>query len=276
MNCSRCGKEMTIKHIRTGTDQNGNPIYHKYALCYHCKIKRDLEKEKQPSPPIKRNKRRNRKKTRTLFLIILFLCILALAAGFFFYQKSRTDKEKEKQNVVQKNHKNVITASDYNDLKLSISMEEAQHTIGTEGNLLTRTSTDNMVTERYQWVSKDEEGTVLLTFQDGKLISISQTGMKEEDTSDISESAIQKLTPGMALEDVNSTLKGKGVRISETILNGVTTSIYGWGQKGNDYLYSAVFLDNVMQYSASVEPKKQVSSSDTASEEETSEEKIEE
>lgn len=246
MRCSRCGKEMTIKNIQTSTDKSGNPIYHKYALCYNCRIKRDLEKSKRIS--VSGKKRKNRKRKISLLLTILLLLIAALASGFFFYQKSQSDKAKNKQTVVNDKRKNFITASNYNDLKLGMTLDEVLDMIGAEGSLLTRATVDSAITERYQWITKEENGTVLLTFQDNKLISISQTGMKDDDLSEIPETSLEKVKPGMSLKDVNSAFGSPGIRISETILDGVTTSVYGWGKNGNDYLYSAVFIDGNMQY----------------------------
>ncbi len=245
MKCSRCGEEMKIKNIRTGTDRHGNPVYHKYAVCYHCKIKRDLEKGKSTSAP--RNKKKRRKRKSYLLIVLLLLLIIGLTAGFFFYKKLQTDKAKEEKNVVTNQHKNLIETKDYNDLKLGMTLTEVIDQIGSEGNALTKTTVDSAVTERLQWVTKEGNGTVLLTFLDEKLISISQTGMKNSDPSEISENLIEKLKPEMALKDVNVALESTGIRISETILDGVTTSVYGWGQNGNDYSYSAVFIDDKMQ-----------------------------
>lgn len=47
MKCTRCGKEMTIRPIETGTDEAGNPVFTRYALCYNCKIKVNLDKKKE-------------------------------------------------------------------------------------------------------------------------------------------------------------------------------------------------------------------------------------
>ena len=245
MKCSRCGEEMKIKKIQTGTDRHGNPIYHKYAVCYHCKIKRNLEKGQNTSSS--RNRRKRKKKKPYLLITLLILLILGLSAGFLFYKKQQSEKEKEKENVITNQHTNLIEVKDYNDLKLGMTLDEVIDQIGTDGNSLTKTTLDSAVTERLQWVTKEGDGTVLLTFLDEKLVSISQTGMKDSDSSEIPENLVTKLKPGMALKDVNVTLESTGIRISETILDGVTTSVYAWGQNGNDYFYTAVFIDDKMQ-----------------------------
>ena len=47
MKCTRCGKEMTIKPMQSGTDESGEPVFTRYAFCYDCKIKVNLDKQKE-------------------------------------------------------------------------------------------------------------------------------------------------------------------------------------------------------------------------------------
>ena len=47
MKCTRCGKEMTIKPVQSGTDESGEPVFTRYAFCYDCKIKVNLDKQKE-------------------------------------------------------------------------------------------------------------------------------------------------------------------------------------------------------------------------------------
>lgn len=50
MKCTRCGKEMTIKPVQSGTDESGEPVFTRYAFCYDCKIKVNLDKKKERDP----------------------------------------------------------------------------------------------------------------------------------------------------------------------------------------------------------------------------------
>lgn len=50
MKCTKCGKEMTIRPIQTGTDEAGEPVFTRYAFCYDCKIKVNLDKKKEKNP----------------------------------------------------------------------------------------------------------------------------------------------------------------------------------------------------------------------------------
>ncbi len=47
MKCTRCGKEMTIKPVQSGTDEGGESVFTRYAFCYDCKIKVNLDKKKE-------------------------------------------------------------------------------------------------------------------------------------------------------------------------------------------------------------------------------------
>ena len=62
MKCTRCGKEMTIKPVQSGTDESGEPVFTRYAFCYDCKIKVNLDKQKQ----------RERKREGKSFLLFRF------------------------------------------------------------------------------------------------------------------------------------------------------------------------------------------------------------
>lgn len=247
MKCSRCGAEMKIKNIQTGTDRHGNPIYHKYAFCYNCKIKRDLEKRRTSNS----SKRQNQKKKKKLILslsLLLFLLFIVVAV-LFFYQKYKADKTaKENKSVITTTRKNLIETKDYNDIKLGMSQEEILDIIGTDGSLLTKTSMDSAVLERYQWITPDNSGTVLLTFLDSKLISLSQTGIKDAELSKISDKELAQAKAGMTLEEISNTFGNSGIRISETIHDGVTTSVYCWEHSKTGILYSAVFVEGKLQH----------------------------
>lgn len=47
MKCTKCGKEMTIRPVQTGTDEAGEPVFTRYAFCYDCRIKVNLDKKKE-------------------------------------------------------------------------------------------------------------------------------------------------------------------------------------------------------------------------------------
>lgn len=247
MRCSRCGAEMKIKNIQTGTDRRGNPIYRKYAVCYHCKTKRNLEKD---LPAASSKRRRRKKRKRLIFpLILLLILLLTIIAGFFFYKKYKADQNaKEENSIVTNARKNLIDPKDFNDIKIGMSQDEIIDLIGTDGSLLTKTSIDSSVWERYQWITKEGQGTVLLTFLDGKLISLSQTGIKDDDLSEISDKELALAKAGMSREELSDTFGSSGIRISETINEGVTTSVYYWKHDKTGILYSAVFVDGKLQH----------------------------
>lgn len=46
MNCPLCHKEVVIKNKQVGTDENGQPIVCRYAICYDCKKQWNLDKAK--------------------------------------------------------------------------------------------------------------------------------------------------------------------------------------------------------------------------------------
>ncbi len=254
MKCSRCGAEMKIKNVKVDTDMHGNPVYQKYAYCYHCKIRRSLSRHKSSSgSSAKRpSKSTRRRKKKHIFLTVMpwLLIVVVIAGGcFFFIQRSRVEDARKKETVVTKTRKNLITADAFSQLKTGMTLNEVKGIIGTDGSRLLQTSNDTSTTERYQWLEKDGNGTVLLSFIDEKLVSLSQTGMETENSSSLSPEAVGALKPEMSLEEVNASLGVNGVRISETAADGVTTSLYQWSDDGAaDHKISVVFIDDGAAY----------------------------
>ena len=46
MQCPICNKELVIKKKKVGETENGEAIYHKYAVCHDCKKQWNLEKQR--------------------------------------------------------------------------------------------------------------------------------------------------------------------------------------------------------------------------------------
>ena len=62
MKCTRCGKEMTIKPVQSGTDEGGESVFTRYAFCYDCKIKVNLDKKKETAEDVVETKTKKKKK----------------------------------------------------------------------------------------------------------------------------------------------------------------------------------------------------------------------
>mgnify|MGYP000862160608 FL=1 len=167
MKCSRCGSEMKIKSVKVDTDIHGNPIYNKYAYCYTCKIKRNLGQLKAPA---KRSHKRKRKKGKLVVALILIL-LLIIGIGTFFFIKNLKEKQSQNEStVVTPTGNNKISTDSYEQLETGMPYDEVKSLIGNAGNKLLQVTSDENSAERYQWITKDGEGTVLLSFEDGNLI----------------------------------------------------------------------------------------------------------
>ena len=46
MKCPICGKEVELQNKQVGTDANGAPVFHEYAVCRDCKKQWDLDKQR--------------------------------------------------------------------------------------------------------------------------------------------------------------------------------------------------------------------------------------
>lgn len=64
MKCPICGKEVELQNKQVGTDANGTPVFHEYAVCRDCKKQWDLDKQRAKKRAEKANASA-RKKTGT-------------------------------------------------------------------------------------------------------------------------------------------------------------------------------------------------------------------
>lgn len=250
MKCSRCGAEMKIKNVKVGTDIYGNPIYNKYAYCYNCKIKRKLEQSKSSSVSNRSHtaKRAKKHRKKRLLITLIFLILLAITVGTgFFIQKNKAEvarKEKEKA-LITESRKTRISSKAFSKLETGMTLQEVLDIIGNSGNKLVQTTSDDSVMERYQWIADSRNGSVLLTFKDEKLISISQVDMTSDSTS-FSTDSINNIKTGMSYKEVINTLGSDGSLISETSMDGVTTQIYTWRDRDSSITITTVFRDDVL------------------------------
>ena len=246
MKCSHCGSEMKVKNVKVDTDIYGNPIYNKYAYCYNCKIKRNLGQQKRIA---KRSGKSSSRRTKSKFLIVILLILLFLIGicSFFFvryFNHSHAQNENIGNTPIGKNN---ISSNALKQLETGMTYNEIKDIIGNEGNKLLQVSSDDHSSTRYQWTTKDGNGTVLLTFQDEKLISISQAGLKPNASFSLSEHMKKELKFDMSYDEIIKLLGKDGVLLSETLQNGFTNKLYMWDDSTSGKSFSAVFVDDKLR-----------------------------
>lgn len=250
MKCSRCGSEMKIKNVKVDTDIYGNPIYNKYAYCYTCKIKRNLGQQKtitkRPNRSSSHRAKKKRKNKRLLILLLLFLLIIGIGA-FLFIRHANQKPIQNENSVSTMNGKNKISSDALEQLETGMTYSEVTDLIGNEGNKLLQVNSEETSAERYQWTAKDGEGTVLLSFRDEKLVSISQTGMKTDASVSLSEDMKKELKSDMSYDDVVKLLGEKGLLLSETLQDGFTNKLYVWKDANTGKPFSAVFIEDKLR-----------------------------
>lgn len=251
MKCSRCGAEMKIKNVKVDTDIYGNAIYHKYAYCYHCKIKRNLGPQKATSLNSRKlSAKRARKRRRKLIFLTVFLILLLTVlagAGIFFLQKNRNRTAPQKETVASEGRRNKINAKSFSKLETGMTRQEVFDIIGNNGNKLMQTASDDSASERYQWTADRGNGAVLLTFKDEKLINISQVDMKESASAKLSADSLGKVKYGMTYKEVAKELGTDGTLISETVNDGVTNALYTWYDSASKIKITVVFQNDKVQ-----------------------------
>lgn len=247
MKCSRCGAEMKIRNVKVDVDIYGNAIYNKYAYCYHCKIKRNLGQQKAAGGSSRNLSSKRAKKRRRKIILISVISVLLLTAiagtGIFFLQKRKADAASKEKAVVTDTRKNKISTKSFSKLETGMTFQETLDIIGTDGSRLMQTTSEESTLERYQWVADKGDGAVILTFKDQKLINISQTDMAS-DYAKLSSDSARKIESEMSYDDVKNALGTDGTLMSETVTDGITSSMYTWYDSDSQIRVTVIFQDD--------------------------------
>lgn len=250
MKCSRCGSEMKIKNVKVDTDIYGNPIYHKYAYCYNCKIKRNLGEQKVLAKPTHRSSSHRAKKRRKNKIVITILLLLLLLAGIsiFLFTKHSDQKQTKNENITNTLiAKNKISSDALKQLKTGMTYEKVKDIIHNEGNKLLQVNSNKVPEKRYQWTTENGRGTVLLSFQDEKLISISQTETKSVTAVALTDNIKKELKSDMTYNETTTLLGNEGLLLSETLQDGLTSKLYIWKDSTSKKYFSAIFVEDKLQ-----------------------------
>lgn len=250
MKCSHCGSEMKVKNVKVDTDIYGNPIYHKYAYCYNCKIKRNLGEQKVLAKSTHRSSSHRAKKRRKNKIIITILLLLLLITGIsiFLFVKNSSQKQTQNENISNTLiSKNKISSNALKQLKTGMTYEEVKDIVHNDGNQLLQVNSDKVLVKRYQWTTDNGKGTVLLSFQDEKLINISQTETKSVTTVALTNNIKKEVKSDMTYNEITSLLGNDGLLLSETLQNGLTSKLYIWKDSASKKYFSSIFIENKLQ-----------------------------
>lgn len=250
MKCSRCGSEMKIKNIKVDTDIYGNPIYHKYAYCYSCKIKRNLGEQKVLAKPTHRSSSHRAKKRRKTKILITILLLLLFLVGISIFLLNKSFMQKKTENKTVANTvivKNTISSDALEQLKTGMTYEEVKDLIRNEGNKLLEVDSNKIPAKRYQWATENGKGTVLLSFQDEKLISISKTDSSSVKFVDFTDKIKKEFKFDMTYNEIISLLGNEGSLLSESLQNGIISKLYIWKDSNSKQYFSAIFVEDKLQ-----------------------------
>lgn len=94
MKCAKCGSELRFGNEQVGIDQNGIPIFHRFAYCDSCMLKNDMDE--QIANNKKKSERNRRKKTLSAILSIVgVVALVVIILGKYGGEDNNTYQEKE-------------------------------------------------------------------------------------------------------------------------------------------------------------------------------------
>lgn len=154
---------------------------------------------------------------------------------------------KKKNTVVTETRHNKISTNSYLKLETGMTMDEVLDIIGSDGNKLMKAASEKSIVERYQWIADKGDGAVVLTFEDEKLINICQTDMITSDSVSLSEKSTKAIQTEMSYKDVKNKLGADGTRLSETLADGIVTSMYTWHDNISNKKLTVIFQNDKVQ-----------------------------
>lgn len=251
MKCSKCGSEMKVKDVRVDTDVFGKPIYKKYACCYNCKTKYTLDRTESSASSSRRlaaRKRKKRKQKKIILLAASLIGLVFIVGVSVFLMRDKKTTGKSENAVIEDVRRNKISAKAFAKMETGMLERDVVDIIGNEGNKLMQMTTEESVVERYQWSAEKGDGTVLLTFKDDKLISISQVGMTSGGKILITDEMVSAVKAEMSYEEVMHVMGTSGTLMSETVTDGVTTELYSWMDESTGLSVSVVFSNDKVKF----------------------------
>ncbi len=135
-----------------------------------------------------------------------------------------------------------ITKKEFKKIKTGMSYKEVLKIIGKKGKLISTSETNGAKTNTYQWRS-GSSGTVVIIFQDNKVMSKTQVGVE---SSKVTVTSVQydKVKKAMTYKQVAKLLGGDGVVSSTAEVAGQKATVYSWNGKSSGSTCMITFLND--------------------------------
>ena len=119
-----------------------------------------------------------------------------------------------------------ITKKEFKKIKTGMSYKEVLKIIGKKGKLISTSETNGAKTNTYQWRS-GSSGTVVIIFQDNKVMSKTQVGVESSKVT-VTSMQYDKVKKAMTYKQVAKLLGGDGVVSSTAEVAGQKATVYSW------------------------------------------------
>ena len=138
-----------------------------------------------------------------------------------------------------------LTKDKYESLDFGGSYESAVEILGVDGIEISSGSVAGQPERtEYEWKKSFEE-KITLTFQDGGLITRSQTGVIKSEGADVSKEKYEQIADGMSYSAMVELFGGDGIEESKTVIPNITTTAsYVWAKDDPFVRISVVFQDD--------------------------------
>lgn len=176
---------------------------------------------------------KKKKKGGCLRIVLIVLAILFLAAVVKAI-KDPSDDSGRRSDTSENTSDNAsdnasgITADKFNQITMGMSYDQVKEIIGEDGKNISEAESGGSVATMYQWDEADGLGNVLITIQDGAVISKTQTAILENNGVVIDLDKYNQINTGITYDEVKNIVGGDGLLSTETLLAGISSQIYIW------------------------------------------------
>lgn len=164
--------------------------------------------------------KKKRSRLKIVLIILLLLIVLAAIGGIIKISKDKADTG-TKGTIT-------ITADQFSQIENGMTYKQVTKIIGGEGEKISEDNTGDTVTAMYQWHGSDDTGNALITFEDGKVVSKTQSGISDKNKKPITKEIYDKIDVGMSYNQVKRLIGCDGELATSSTVNDTSTEVYIW------------------------------------------------
>lgn len=132
-----------------------------------------------------------------------------------------------------------LSMEKFNKIEFDMSYDQVKEIMGSEGNETSSSKSGSYESKSYEWKG-DKFARVSVRFQNGKLVSKSQSGITDnKGTADLTQEKFNKINTGMSYDEVKEVIGSEGEMTSMSKFGNTTSMAYTWRGPKYERVYTS-------------------------------------